>query len=89
MTLTVAAQRTPISDEEFDASVLRFVETLKAVRDITPGVGATFGLVPIVIAGATAKEAMKGLKDMTVDPNFVTPRDLLCSNSFTPPQRAR
>ncbi len=84
-----AEQREEISDQDLQAAMVQFSETLKVARGTAPGVPVSFGLVPATVAGAAVKGALKGLRELTADPNFVTPRDLLVSHSFSPAQRAQ
>jgi hypothetical protein len=58
------------------------------VRASTPGIGVQFGVVPAAVAAAAAKGALEGLRDISVEPNFVTPRDLLRTPAFGDPERA-
>jgi hypothetical protein len=82
------AQKLDVPDEELRRSMLVFSEALKTARATTPGVPVSFGLVGATVAGAAVKGALKGLHDMTVDANFVTPRDLLMSSSLGEVKRA-
>lgn len=84
-----AAQAEEVSDEELQAAMVQFSETMKVARGTAPGVPVSFGLVPATVIAAAAKGAVQGLRDLTVDPNFVTPKDLLVSNSFSQPERAQ
>lgn len=75
-------------DDEMLASVARFATAVGAGSP-GPGDGApvTFSATVLAAVGATIGKAalegaLEGLRTMTVDPNFVTPRDLLMTPSL-------
>jgi hypothetical protein len=82
------AQAAEIPDQEMRGAMAGFAQAIVTARATTPGIPAEFGVVPGAIGAAAVKGAIEGLVSVTVDPNFVTPRDLLFSNSFTAPERA-
>jgi hypothetical protein len=69
------------TDDELLASMARFG---LALQDTAAGpVSPTFdGGIAAVIGAAALKGALAGIADISVDPNFVTPRDLLKSTSL-------
>lgn len=82
-----AEQKRDIPDDELRNAMVRFATTLDAVQAIPAGIPAEFGVVATGIGAAAARGALDGLRRISVDPNFVTPRDLFVSNSFDPPRR--
>ena len=75
---TFAAPPAEPTDEELVASMVGFSDALAAARGGTP---VTFGL-GTAIGGTAARGALRGLKDIAVEPNFVTPGDLLKTPSL-------
>lgn len=83
-----AAQMDLVSDADLRDAMVLFSETFKAARTSTPGVGVQFGVIPGTVVATAAKGALEGLRRISVDPNFVTPRDLLRSPTFGDAERA-
>ena len=81
-------QADEVSDADLKDSMVRFASTFKTARVSAPGIPVEFGLIPGSVVATAAKGALDGLRHISVDPNFVTPRDLLVSHSFGEPQRA-
>lgn len=81
-------QADEVSDADLKDSMVRFASTFKTARVSAPGIPVEFGLIPGSVVAAAAKGALDGLRHIAVDPNFVTPRDLLLSHSFGEPERA-
>lgn len=72
---------TDVSDDELLQSFGSFGLALQDATGTAP-VAQSFG-VGAVIGGAVVKGAIAGIKDISIDPNFVTPGDLLRSDSLT------
>lgn len=87
--MAAEAQQDEVPDEELEQAMVQFGEALKVARLTAPGVPVSFGLVPAAVGSAAVRGAIRGLRELTVDPNFVTPKDLLVSNSFGPVERVR
>lgn len=87
--VAAAAQVEEISDEEIQAAMINFSEALKVARASQAGIPVEFGLVPGAVTAAAVHGALQGLRELTVDANFVTPRDLLVSNSLGPQARVQ
>lgn len=75
------------SDDELLASMAIFAEAWGRATGTVPAgpVEPTFGPGTVAtISAAALKGALEGLKQISVDPNFVTPRDLLQTPSLRP-----
>jgi hypothetical protein len=73
------------TDDELLASMAAFGDALATAAGAPPAVAPTFGGGALATIGAAAlKGALEGIKNISVDPNFVTPRDLLQTPSLLP-----
>jgi hypothetical protein len=72
------------TDEEMLASATTFASALLRARSQPdPAASVSFGAAGATIGAAAAKGALEGLRDIAVNPDFVTPGDLLASPSFS------
>lgn len=70
------------TDEELLDSMTRFGDALGVNLGKPPEIDETFGGLTATISAAAVKGALQGIRNITVDPNFVTPGDLLNTPSL-------
>jgi hypothetical protein len=83
-----ADQRAEVSDDDMRDAMVRFATTFQTAWALPAGIPAEFGVLPGGVVASAVEGALAGLAKISVDPNFVTPRDLYVSNSFGDAERA-